>query len=126
MNALPEALEALTSRVDALEKRVHELEHPPRHSRRESRKSSCDVPRRRKLLKNPGIEQASGVFPVLGSAMLGIAGAYVLRAVAESSPVPRQAIAAVAIAYAVAWLVWAARQRTPHPLRVRSTRALPP
>ena len=28
MNVLPEALETLTSRVDALEKRVHDLEHP--------------------------------------------------------------------------------------------------
>ena len=58
-----------------------------------------------------GIERASGVFPVMGRAMFGIAGAYVLRAVAESATIPRQAIAAIAIAYAVAWLVWAARAK---------------
>ena len=37
--------------------------------------------------------------------MLGIAGAYFLRAVAESSSLPRLAIAAVAIVYALLWLV---------------------
>ena len=42
-----------------------------------------------------------GAFSVLGKAMLGIAGAYLLRAVAESSLLPRTAVAAVAIAYAL-------------------------
>ena len=83
---------------------------PPRRSRR-----SIDLRQvaalRSQLSEESGIEQASSVFPVLGGAMLGIAGAYVLRALAESSVVPRQAIAAVAIAYAVAWLVWAARAK---------------
>ena len=41
--------------------------------------------------------------------MLGIAGAYLLRAVAESSSLPKTAVAAVAIAYALGWLVWASR-----------------
>ncbi len=43
--------------------------------------------------------------------MLGIAGAYLLRAVAESSSLPKTAVAAVAIAYALAWLVWASRAK---------------
>jgi len=41
--------------------------------------------------------------------MLGIAGAYLLRALAESSVLPRMVIAAVAIIYAIAWLVAASR-----------------
>jgi hypothetical protein len=49
------------------------------------------------------------MFPVLGKAMLGIAGAYLLRAVAESSWLPQTAVAAAAIAYALGWLVWASR-----------------
>ena len=53
--------------------------------------------------------QAGGAFSVLGKSMLGIAGAYLLRAVAESSSLPRLAIAAVAIVYALLWLVAAAR-----------------
>ena len=107
MNVLPEALEVLTSRVDALEKRVHDLEHPSETSAARIAQVQAETTASEKA-EEPGIEQASGVFSVLGRAMLGIAGAYVLRALAESSPVPRQAIAAVAIAYAVAWLVWAA------------------
>ena len=49
------------------------------------------------------------MFPLLGRAMLGIAGAYALRAIAESSSLPKLAIAGVAIVYAVAWLLWAAK-----------------
>ena len=41
--------------------------------------------------------------------MLGMAGAYLLRAVAEASLLPRPAVAALAIAYAILWLVWATR-----------------
>ncbi len=113
MIALPEALDALTSRVDALEQRVHELEHPSEAFAASA--AQLPVPSGAQATEESGIEQASSVFPVIGRAMLGIAGAYVLRAVAESSPIPRQAIAAVAIAYAVAWLVWAATAKdAPH------------
>jgi hypothetical protein len=41
--------------------------------------------------------------------MLGMAGAYALRAVAESGSFPKLAAVALAIAYAAAWLVGAAR-----------------
>jgi hypothetical protein len=41
--------------------------------------------------------------------MLGIAGAYLLRAVTESTSLPKPAIAALAIAYAMLWLAGAAR-----------------
>src|SRR5271165_4589523 len=101
MIALPEALEVLTSRVDALEKRVHELEHPSEAFAASA--APLPDPPGAQATEQSGIERASSAFPVIGRAMLGIAGAYVLRAVAESSPIPRQATAAVAIAYAVAW-----------------------
>lgn len=55
---------------------------------------------------------AGGLFPVVGKAMLGIAGAYVLRAVAESGSFPKLVVAALALAYAGTWLVWAARVKT--------------
>ena len=110
MNVLPEALEVLTSRVDALEKRVHELEHPSETSASQDMQLQV-MPAASAAAQESGISQAAGVFPVLGGAMLGIAGAYVLRAFAESSLVPRPIIAAVAIAYACAWLVWAARTK---------------
>jgi hypothetical protein len=105
---LPEALEMLSSRVDALEKRVQSLEHPSAASAPLTAPGAV-APGAALVPAESAIEQASGVFPVLGRAMLGIAGAYVLRAVAELSPIPKQLIAATAIGYAIAWLVWAAR-----------------
>lgn len=111
MNVLPEALEQLSSRVEALEKRVHDLEHPsealapPAIHLPVAQVGARDA-------EEAATEQASNVFPVLGRAMLGIAGAYVLRAIAESSLAPRQVSTAVAIAYAVAWLVWAAKAKS--------------
>jgi hypothetical protein len=109
MNDLPGALELLSSRVDDLEKRVHALERP----------SEAIVPAREESLGDSAAlaaddnqaEQTSGVFAVLGRGMLGIAGAYVLRAVAASGSLPELAVATVAIAYAMAWLVWAAWSR---------------
>ena len=54
----------------------------------------------------------AGVITVLGKSVLGIAGAYLLRAVAESGSVPRVAVLLLAIAYACLWMVWAVRART--------------
>jgi hypothetical protein len=107
MNDLPETLEQLSSRIDALEKRVCELEHVPAvlaHSASPAAAATlapaAEVP--------PG-EQVSSAFLVLGKAMLGIAGAYVLRALAEAAVLPRLLVAAIAIGYAIAWLVAASR-----------------
>jgi hypothetical protein len=110
MDELPDAVIRLSKRLEALERRVHALEHPseapsplfaqepaPSLLAQTSEESSTSV--------------AGGAFSVLGRAMLGIAGAYLLRAVAESSSLPRLAVAAVAIAYALAWLVWASRAK---------------
>jgi hypothetical protein len=110
MHDLPEDLEALTSRMDALEKRVHALEHPSEAFATAS-PEAVHAQAKAQLVEDSAIEQAGSVFPVLGRAMLGIAGAYVLRAFEESSPFYREAIAAVAIVYALAWLVWATRAR---------------
>ena len=107
MNESPGSLEMLASRVDELEKRVHALEHTtedrslmpkPAGMPTAISRSSEDVPL-----------QTANVFPVFGRAMLGIAGAYLLRAIAEAGLVPRFVVAAVAIGYAFAWLVWAAK-----------------
>jgi hypothetical protein len=46
---------------------------------------------------------------VPGIAVLGIAGAYLLRAISESGSVPHLPVLAIAILYAWMWLVWAAR-----------------
>ncbi len=113
MGDLPDALTRLAARLEALEGRVSTLEHS---SQAASVPGAAGAPEAVPVQPAPAGEGlfsalAGGAFSVLGKAMLGIAGAYVLRAVAESSSLPKLAIAAVAIAYAIMWLVWAARAR---------------
>ena len=55
------------------------------------------------------VETPAGVITVLGKAVLGIAGAYLLRAIAESGSVPKLPVLIVAIVYACLWMVWAVR-----------------
>jgi len=52
------------------------------------------------------------LFPVFGKALLGIAGAYVLRALEETGAIPRSAVAVAGLVYAFLWLIGAARLRT--------------
>ncbi|HEX8711062.1 MAG TPA: hypothetical protein VF730_04250, partial [Terracidiphilus sp.] len=55
--------------------------------------------------------ESFSVFSVLGRAMLGIAGAYLLRAAAQSSFLSIPVAAAIAILYAIVWLAFAAHKR---------------
>jgi len=57
----------------------------------------------------PPVEVSAGVFPTLGKAVLGFAGAFLLRALAESGSVPKLPILIVAILYACFWMIWSAR-----------------
>lgn len=107
MNESPGALELLSNRVGELEKRVHALEHP----------DAATTPAIKPALAVESTQlgdeadslQTANIFPLLGRAMLGIAGAYVLRAIAEAGVMPKGVAGAVAIAYAVGWLLWAVR-----------------
>jgi hypothetical protein len=47
--------------------------------------------------------------PALGRAVLGIAGAYLLRAIAESGTISKLPVLVVAVVYAVLWMVWAVK-----------------
>jgi hypothetical protein len=51
----------------------------------------------------------TSVLPVLGAVLLGLAGAYLLRAIAEYSVLPPRAVFTLGTLYAVAWLLWTAR-----------------
>jgi uncharacterized membrane protein YjjP (DUF1212 family) len=109
MDVLPDTLERLADRVETLERRVlalEALERAPSAAMREPVASPAAA-----AGEGFSLAQAGGAFSILGKSMLGIAGAYLLRAVAESSSLPRLAIAAVAIVYALLWLVAAARVR---------------
>lgn len=54
------------------------------------------------------IESVAAV-PILGRAVLAMAGAYVLRALTEAHTLPPKTGVFAAVVYAVFWLVWAAR-----------------
>jgi hypothetical protein len=107
-----DALERLTVRLENLEQRICTLEHSsPTAS---SVSSTAAIPAVRSTVPQANAQgipfvQDAGVFAVLGKAMLGIAGAYVLRAVAESGSVPKLAVVVLALAYAGTWLVWSTR-----------------
>lgn len=109
MNDLPDEVERFNKRLEALERRVAALEHPL---------AARWPPRSPELEQSPAqpTDKAAalapaGAFGVLGRALLGVAGAYVLRAAEEASSLPRPAVAWVGIAYAFLWLVLAARLR---------------
>ena len=111
MNDLPEVLERLTARLETLERRVASLEN------REAvavlpAAPEPSAPAALEFEAEPSAMRPGGTFQVLGKALLGIAGAYVLRAVAESGALPKLAIAAVATIYAILWLVGAARLKS--------------
>ena len=100
-------VEHLTERLGELERRVAALEVP-----RETPGPAQPELTTRTMQKVPPLvaaEMPTGPVPVVGKAVLGIAGAYLLRAVAESGAIPRLPILIVAIVYAGLWLVWAVR-----------------
>jgi len=108
MNEPSGTIERLASRLEELERRVEALEHPlaapwPRPSRK-----TDESPSPASTEATGGVKSA-GVFAVLGKAMLGIAGAYLLRAFEESASAPRLLVACGGIFYAFLWLVGAAR-----------------
>ena len=107
---LLDALARLSATVETLERRVYALEHPA--SNHQSALETTKLPSiASPSALPPPSPQAGGVFSVVGKAMLGIAGAYLLRAIAESTTFPRAAVVAIAIAYAAVWLVVATRVR---------------
>ena len=106
-------LEQLSEQMRSLERRVAALEgQPEKPSSTEPQPSSVTLERPRPPATwrgFPPVETPSGVVPILGKAVLGVAGAYLLRAIAESSSVPKLPVLFVAIAYACFWMVWAVR-----------------
>jgi len=108
------ALEQLSEQVRNLERRVAALESNP-----ETPTSNESTQPASLATEHPGppatwreflpFETPSGVVTIVGKAVLGIAGAYLLRALAESPSIPKWPIVLVAIAYACGWMLWAVR-----------------
>jgi len=115
MHVHPETnpLDALTARIAALEVRVAALEHPAEvvAAPREERVRPTEVAEAAASAVSE-IESGTtftGVFSLFGAALLGIAGAYVLRAISGASLLPRGVVAGLAAVYATGWLLAAAR-----------------
>ena len=103
------ALEQLSEQLQALEHRVAALERRPEKSP-EPQLVTAPIERPPAARRGfPSVETPSGIVTVVGKAVLGIAGAYLLRALAESPNVPKLPVLLVAILYACFWMVWAVR-----------------
>lgn len=108
-------VQQLTRRIGELEVRVAALEHPSSATSAPSvpiielqRDPSADA-------LSPSIVDGSGnVVPVLGKAVLAMAGAYLLRAIAESSSNAQFSMLVAAIVYACGWMAWAVRAHRTH------------
>lgn len=106
-------IEQLSQRVQELERRVSTLETQPEHK--------TTAPHASGSAAQPGSQPSetwrgfpppnapAGALPVFGKAVVGIAGAYLLRAIAESGTISKLPLLMVAIVYAGMWLVWSAR-----------------
>jgi hypothetical protein len=123
-------IDRLISRLDDLESRVAALERPqearpaePHHFTTAAPAAASTSPTATgvKLAVIPSaqahplaqLSRSSNPMPVIGKVFLGIAGAYLLRALAESGSLPTWAVAGVAMLYAGAWLLAAARAPSP-------------
>ncbi|HZC25051.1 MAG TPA: hypothetical protein VE866_17075 [Candidatus Binatia bacterium] len=108
-------LEQITARLHNLERRVSALEGQaetsvPRHSpATESFASQTRSPNPPTTWLGISSTEMPGVVPVLGKAVLGIAGAYLLRAIAEAGPISKLPVLIAAMTYAALWMVWAVR-----------------
>ena len=110
----------LCARMELLEKRVAALEsvgtgtekgvgarpRPVRAGESGTTENSLGVKHKDKIESRTG---GPGIVPVFGKSVLALAGAYLLRAAAESGSVPRWLMLVAGIAYASGWLVWAAK-----------------
>ena len=111
LNEVEQLSQRLDARLRALERRVDQLE------RRQERSSSPRNPSLAHALEPsaeptiPSLPGTGGTLPILGRAVLGIAGAYLLRAMAQLASPLHFAVLALAIVYAMSWLALAGRVR---------------
>jgi len=100
-------LEKLSARVEELERRLATLEKRSANSD-DLEPSDSSALRAPIAAESSSDVSQSNLLSIGGRAVLGIAGAYLLRAAAESGLVPLWLAASVALLYAAGWLVWAA------------------
>jgi hypothetical protein len=104
-------LEQVSAQVQELERRVSALEHPSQVQPPHAEPLAFPAVANLGSTQLPFVQAPTGLFSIFGRAVLGIAGAYVLRALAEAGALPPWIVVAFAAAYAASWLVWAAWPR---------------
>jgi len=115
-DGIASSLEPLAKRVRELEARVVALESQAERSRAiEALLTGAPPPGSVQTTvadhERLSVEVAGGEIPTLGRAVLGMAGAFLLRAIAESGAVPQLPVLFVGIVYSALWMIWAARIR---------------
>jgi hypothetical protein len=118
---MPQAVDSLTSVVEQLSDRLRDLESriaslesfviAERLPQPEARPTPTPLVARRASppRRLPELESSARAFPTVGKAVLGFAGAFLLRALAESGSVPKLPVLIIAILYACFWMIWSAR-----------------
>jgi hypothetical protein len=109
-------LEALTLAVEELRRRVAALEEWSSGVTVGAAPSMQTAPAAFESSELPDV--SSGLLAALGRLLLGIAGAYLLRAIAEAGILPPLAGTLVGLAYAAAWLVSSVRIQVSNRLSV--------
>jgi hypothetical protein len=101
----------LREELHELERRVDALEH--RAESRLALQARITQPDIAMAVAGTDLElpNPSRAIPVAGRAVLGLAGAFLLRSLAESGKVPSVVVVSVALGYVVAWLVFSRRAR---------------
>lgn len=97
----------LAHRVEELETRVRKLE--THLSGQVSPVSHIEAKPAPELQSGLELQDAGRLVPLLGKALLALAGAYLLRALTTSSFAPAWAGIALGMGYAVLWMSWATR-----------------
>ena len=96
-------VDALAQQVRDLQERVARLEHFVGVAPQPSPPLPSDP------TPSPVLPETHTLLPLLGRALLGLAGAYLLRALTESGSLPPKAGIGIGLLYAMLWLVLAAR-----------------
>lgn len=101
-------IEQLAQRMEALERRVSALERVSPGAARYT--ATAGALMSASVAHEPlSLGSTSGNLVLLGKAMLGLAGAYLLRAAVQTAVIPRWPAVAIAVGYAFLWLIPAAR-----------------
>jgi hypothetical protein len=108
LDHLREELHQLERRVDALE---HRTEHHIEQHNIEQPTEAVPVLAGLPAGLDYTLPNASNAIPAAGRAVLGLAGAFLLRALAESGAMPILLVLLAAILYAATWLVFSVRTR---------------